>query len=211
MTNPDLRGLQPPPWEERRRFGFINGLVLTIRMVLTDPGRLFRGMPVGTGMLEPLLFAATLAVLGAVFDWMWGLSLGNLPSMFDSRLGQLMHAPGFGMGQFLLSPIIVLIMVFVRAAAFHLMLSLLGGTRLGFEATVRVVAYSRATRLLSVIPFCGSIVGGIWELVVTIIGLVKIHGCPEWKAVVAVLLPVMLGLFLLVGWFVAILGFAMLS
>jgi len=44
------------------------------------------------------------------------------------------------------------------------------------------------------IPVCGAAVGLIWELAVTIIGLARIHECAEWKAIVAVLTPVVLAL-----------------
>ena len=56
----DPRGLRPPPWEERERYGLLNALVLTIRLVLLSPGRIFGSMPVGLGLRQPLLFAVVL-------------------------------------------------------------------------------------------------------------------------------------------------------
>jgi hypothetical protein len=185
----DARGLRPPPWEERDRFGLVNALVLTIRQVLGSPARLFGSMPVGLGALQPVLFAALLALLTSIVDWMWGLSLGGLPAAIAPDLDRLTRGTWFGGVQLVLGPPLALAMVFVRAATFHGILVLLGGSRLGFEATLRVVAYGRATHVLALLPICGALVGAVWELVVTVIGLARIHGCEEWKALVAVLAP----------------------
>jgi len=209
LPSTDNRSLRPPPWEERHRFGLLNALVLTIRLVLLSPARLFSRMPVGLGILQPLLFAVLLALVGAMFDWMWTLSAGNLPGFLHPDATRVVRGP-FGGIQFLLSPIFVVALVFIRAGVFHAILVLLGGNRLGFEATFRVVAYSRATRLLSVIPFCGGFLGLVWELAVTIIGLARIHDCKEWQAVVAVVVPVLFALVAWGSWVAVILGLAAL-
>jgi len=203
--------LTAPPWEERHRYGTLNALVLTIRLVLFSPGRLFGSMPVGLGLLPPLLFALVLALVGALFDWMWALTTGDLPAMIAPDLYRLVRGPFATAGHFLLSPIVVVIAVFIRAAVFHVLLLVLGGNRLGFEATFRVVAYSRATRLLSIVPFCGGVLGLIWELVVTVIGIRRIHDCAPWKAVAAVLLPILVALLVFGSWLLTLLGLAVLA
>lgn len=193
LPSPELRGLRPPPWEERERYGVLNALVLTIRLVLLSPGRMFGRMPVGMGLTQPLLFAVALALIGALFDWMWSLTVGeSLARILPGDLSRLLGGRYLTAAHFLLSPVVVVLLVFLRAGLFHAVLRLLGGSRLGFEATFRVVAYTRATRLLSILPVCGAALGMIWELAVTIIGLARIHDCPEWKAIVAVLLPAVL-------------------
>ena len=210
LPSPDLRSLRPPPWEERSRYGLLNALVLTIRLVLFSPGRLFGRMPVGMGITQPLLFAVLLALVGAMLDWMWALAAGSLPTFLSSDAARIVRGPYFTAAHFLLSPVTVVILVFLRSAIFHGVLILLGGNRLGFEATFRVVAYTRATRLLSILPFCGGVLGLIWELAVTIIGLARIHDCPEWKAIVAVLAPVLIALMAWGTWLAAVLGLAAL-
>ena len=69
---------------------------------------------------------------------------------------------------------------------------LVGGNRLGFEATFRVVAYAMAASLLLIVPVCGSLLFPIWSLVVMVIGLHKIHDIEPWRAIIAVLLPLLL-------------------
>ncbi|MBD3220090.1 hypothetical protein GF314_02520 [bacterium] len=202
-----MTGLQPPPWEERDRYGAINALVLTIRLVLLEPSRFFGRMPVGLGLTQPVLFAMVLALVGAVLDWMWGLATGGLSGLVAPEIS----SPLLGVGALVFGPVIAVAMVFVRAGVFHLMLILLDGRRLGFEATARVVAYGRATRLLAVLPFCGGPIGLLWELVVDVIGLSRVHGCEPWKAAVAVLAPAVVALLLLASGLAAILGLSILA
>jgi hypothetical protein len=208
LPSPDLRSLRPPPWEERSRFGLLNALVLTIRLVLFSPGRMFGRMPVGMGILQPLLFALLLALVGAMLDWMWTLSTASVPAFLFPEAARVLRGPYFTAAHFMLSPVLVVILVFMRSAIFHGVLVLLGGNRLGFEATFRVVAYTRATRLLSVLPICGWALGLIWELAVTIIGLARIHDCPEWKAIVAVLAPILVAALAWGSWLAVIMGLA---
>jgi len=207
----DPRSLQPPPWEQRDRYGLLDALVQTIRQVLLEPGAFFQRMPVGLGHAQPVLFAAVVAAAGAVLDWMWALALGDLPARLAP--GGVLVAGGALMatGRLLLAPVLAVVMVYVRAAVFHGLLLALGGGRLGFEATLRVVAYARATRLLSVLPICGTVIGVIWELAITVIGLVRSHECPPWQAAVAVLAPAAAVLVLLGGWAVMLLGLAALQ
>ncbi len=211
LPSPHLRGLHPPPWEQRERYGLINALVLTIRQVLGDPDRVFRSMPVGLGFLQPILFAAVLALIGAIFDWMWGLTTGDLPPFIHPQVARFMGEPWLEATRLLVGPVVVVAMVFVRAALFHLVLVMFGADRLGFEGTLRVVAYSRATRILSIIPFCGAFIGAIWELVITVIGLVRLHECPVWQAVLAVVLPALVLTMLGGFWLSAMAGLALLS
>ncbi len=206
MTD-EIRGLQPPPWEERERYGTINALALTIRLVLLEPTRFFGRMPVGLGLTQPVLFALVLAVIGAVLDWMWSLATGGLSGL----LAPDFPSPLLGLAALVFGPVVAVVMVFVRASVLHLMLILLDGRRLGFEATARVVAYGRATRLLAVLPFCGGAVGLLWELVVDIIGLSRVHGCEPWKAAVAVLAPAVVVLLLLSTGLAALLGLSILA
>jgi hypothetical protein len=211
LPSRDPRGLHAPPWEERDRYGIINALVLTIRQVLTEPGRFFHRMPVGLGLTQPVLFALVLAVVAAMFEWMWGLAIGGVPALLAPDAMPWLRNPWLGTGQFVLSPLIALVMVFLRAGVFHLMLTLLGADRLGFEATLRVVAYGRATRLLAILPFCGGFIGLVWELVVDVIGLARIHGCEEWKALVAVIVPALVVIVLVGAWLLAAVGLALLA
>ncbi len=206
---PDLdppESLSLPPWEERHRWGFINALYLTIKEVLLRPGVFFGRMPARVDVWQPLLFAILVGFAASFFEWMWALAGSSLDVFLKEDVGEVLRGPLTYGGLWLFSPVLVTIEVFVTGALLHLCLLLVGGNRLGFEATMRVVAYGQATGLLVVIPFCGGVVSAIWYLVVLIVGLQRIHATDAWRAVLAVFLPLLLCLATCGGFLVTVIG-----
>jgi len=187
-------------WDQRDRIGFFNALVETTRQVLTEPGRFFRTMPVTGGLGSPLLYGVILGWVGlvaasfyqAIFHWVVGprwAALGAQRPELAALLGRVEGWVGF-VGQVVFGGVIVVIAMFVASGILHLMLLLLGGARRGFEATFRVVGFAEATSLLFLVPFCGQLVGGVWCLVLYVLGLAEAHRIGHGKAAAAVLLPV---------------------
>jgi hypothetical protein len=193
----NTEGLQLPPWERRERFGFLNGLYLTVKDVLLAPGRFFHRMPSQVGILQPLLFAMILGGIGTFIAWLYSLVSASLQM---ALLGDFSHGQSSMLSFFifLFSPILVTMGIFFQAGMTHGVLMLLGGNRLGFEATFRVAAYSEATTIILLLPVCGSWVAMIWSMVILIIGLYNIHETEPWKAVLAVLAPLLL-CFMIIG------------
>ena len=72
-----------------------------------------------------------------------------------------------------------------------------GGGKNGFEATFRVISYSQAIQVVGVIPFIGGLLGGLWVLVVQVIGIREIHETSYLRVIVAFLIPLAL-IFLIV-------------
>lgn len=190
-------GLQLPPWERRDRFGFLNGLYLTLKDVLLAPGRFFHRMPSQVGVLQPLLFAVVLGAVGTFIAWLYSLVSSSLQL---ALFGDFSHGQSslFSFLLFVFSPVLMTVGVFIQAGLIHAVLMLSGGNRLGFEATFRVSAYSEATTVLLLLPLCGSWMAMIWSMVILIIGLYNIHETQPWKAVLAVVAPLML-CFMVVG------------
>jgi len=182
-------GLLLPPWERRERFGFLNGFYLTVKDVLLAPRQFFHRMPSQVGLLQPLYFAVVLGVVASFFAWMWSLAGSSLQALMAEDLGEIFQGPFVAFGVFVLSPVTIAMGIFIKAALLHLVLMLVGGNRLGFEATFRVAAYGEAAGILALVPACGSIIGVVWTVVVTVIGLHSIHETDPWRAIVAVILP----------------------
>jgi hypothetical protein len=204
---PSSEGLALPPWEELQRYGFLNALYQTTKEVMLYPGRFFGRMPSRVGIWQPLLYAMVLGVIGAFFEWMWSLTGSTLQMLFSNDISELLHGP-FTLGvAFILSPVLIFIHVFIGAGIIHLCLMLVGGNRLGFEATFRVIAYSLGTAVLLLIPFCGSIIFLFWGLVVVIIGVQKIHAIEAWRAVLAALIPLVVCTFGFAAASLTIIGF----
>ncbi len=188
-ARPTPEALQLCPWERREQYGFLNALYLTTREVLLGPQKFFRRMPTRVGLTQPLLYALVLGIAAAFLGWVWSLAGSSLQGLLSRSLGHSISGPLWAFLAFVGSPVSVVIAVFVRAALMHLVLMLLGGNQLGFEATFRVAAYGQAAGIVMLVPFCGGIVALVWELVIDIVGLYSIHGTDPWRAMVAVLAP----------------------
>lgn len=188
-AGPGPEGLRLCPWERRQEFGFLNAIYLTTREVLTAPGRFFSRMPTRIGLAQPLLYALVLGITAALLGWLWSLAGSSLRALTsgDILAGVLGPVPSFL--RFVASPLLVTLDVFVRAALMHLMLMLLGGNQLGFEASFRVAAYGKAAGIILLVPFCGTVVAVLAELAINIVGLHRIHGTDPWRALVAVIGP----------------------
>jgi len=191
MGPESTEGLLLPPWERRDRYGFLNGLYLTIKDVLLAPRQFFHRMPSQVGLVQPLMFALVVGVAATFVSWMWALAGSSLQMLVQESLDEAVKGPLFSFIAFVTSPITVAITLFIQAGLIHLMLMLVGGNKLGFEATFRVVAYGEASSIFALVPFCGAFLILVWGLFVTIVGLYSIHDTDPWKAVVAVLLPVL--------------------
>jgi hypothetical protein len=134
------------------------------------------------GVLLGLIFLATLDIIAGIY----GMSGVLLPLL------TWLHGMGF-----LIVPIIVGYMVvggivglFIGSAWTHLWVYLLGG-REGFTQTFKAVAYGATpSYAFGWIPFVGGIVGSIWAIVLTIIGIRELHGITTGRAVGAYLLAV---------------------
>lgn len=155
-----------------------------------EPGRFFGRVPrqAGTGAALVYYLVLVLVVAGATLFWeSLSLFIGPLE---DSGLGGEMGfeavSPLVG---FLLTPVILLVMLFLSAAVTHGFLSLFNAGRHGFGTTLRVFCYAYSPGLFGVIPLIGGVLGSVWMIVLLIIGLRGAHETEGWKAALAVLLP----------------------
>lgn len=189
------------PWDQRDRIGFFNALVETTRQVLGSPGAFFRGMPTSGGLGSPLLYAVVIGWIGlvaaALYQALFRSIVGSSFAAFGDRpelasaLAWIESWGGFA-AQVVFGAVFVVIGVFIATGILHLMLLLLGGARRDFEASFRVVSYAQATSILFLVPFCGQLIGGVWSLVLYVIGLAEVHQISHGRAAAAVLLPIAL-------------------
>jgi hypothetical protein len=170
--------------------------------VLTEPGSFFRAMPIAGGLGSPLLYAVVIGWVGlaaaafyqAIFRSVVGSGFAGLGAERPEIAAVLAWVEGWAgfVAQVVFGGVFVVIGVFFASGILHLVLMLLGGARRDFEATFRVVSFSQATSILFLVPFCGQLVGGIWCLVLYVLGLAQAHGIGHGKAAAAVLLPIVL-------------------
>lgn len=138
-----------------------------------------------------------------IFGVCTGLILGALVHLYFG-IGEWLFAnlPGYlgpaGSSYWLVVPIVIglsivsgLLFIFIGGAWIHLWVYLLGRRQVrSYSQTLKAVVYG-ATPIYVVgwVPFVGGFIGGIWALVLTIIGLRELHGITTGRAVAACLLP----------------------
>ena len=189
------------PWDERQTKGLLNALIETLQMVLSRPVAAFTAMKREGGLGEPLLYAIIGGTFGGVFALTYNFALRSF-TPFGDRHNALAHLFGGLSWIFLLvlTPLFVVIGVFVASAILHVCLMIVGGAKQSFETTFRVVCFAEGSvSPLLVIPFCGGLIVGIWKVILYCIGLARAHETDTGRAVIAVLLPLVVccGAFLL--------------
>ena len=176
------------PWESGE--GFIRAFLRTTSEALFSPTLFFRKVAAGEGYGSPLVYALLAGIIGAAGSVMWQWIL-------FSRLFPLEMLFPRSSYSFLLAivcaslPFVVAFSIVVESAVLHLCLIIVGGNRKGFQATFRVVSYSWGGYLFGIIPFIGSTIGGIYSVILVILGVREGHGISTGRSVLAVFLPIL--------------------
>ncbi|HEY8485204.1 MAG TPA: YIP1 family protein [Longimicrobiales bacterium] len=188
------------PWPPGPDDSILLAFFTTLKRSALSPTAFFRAMPVRGGLGAPVLFYLAIGFVVAVSSLFWKsirlLTFGPEDLTAFQALG-LSASPGLLLLlEFLLSPLSLLLALFLGAGVTHLMLLIVGGAREGFEATTRALAFAYSPLVLAIVPMIGPIVGTIWATVNAIIGLREAHRTDTWRAVVAVLGPIAVVFFL---------------
>lgn len=187
------------PWEKRSEIGLWQGILQTCKAVLFSPETLFRELTYDAGKREPLAFGLLTGSIGSMLGFFWqSLIPGGLLLLGHSFLSR------FTLGIIVLFvvamiPLIVAIGIFVYSWILHLLLLIVRGANNGFEATFRVVSYSQAAQIVGIIPFIGGWIGGIWQLIIQIIGLREIHETSYLRVILAFVIPLFVGILVAVA------------
>src|SRR5256886_7694294 len=176
------------PWDDRQQRGILSAFFDTLIMVLTKPAEAFTAMKREGGFGEPLLYAIIGGSVGGVIYFVYNFLLSSA-HMFGSHENPMMQMMGGGIRPLFfifLVPLFVAIATFVGSGIFHLCLMIVGGAKQPFETTFRVVCFAGGSaNPLLVIPICGGLIGGIWEIVLYCIGFARPHETDTNRAVLA--------------------------
>jgi hypothetical protein len=193
------------PFEDRSR-PFAERLWATVKLAFADPARLFSNVP-DSDIGPPLVYALVVQTISVLFATVWQIAILWCATLIDdNRLADLAVGTGVLTVFLILSPLFVLVSLFVGAGLYHLMLLLVGDGRRGFAVTLRAQAYGATPNLLGIVPVCGWLAGGVWVMVVTILGAYYGHRTDAWRAALAYFLPVITCCCLTI-WIVTSLGF----
>ena len=189
------------PWERRSEVGFLNGLLETIKLLVTNPTEAWRLAKEKGDYGEPLVFAILVSWVGIAVSTLWSGLFGQawtsfLPPDLKEKMGDAFATnTGALLIQVGLAPILVLVGLFIGAAIYHVSFLLVGATRdsaSGFEGTFRVVSYASVSQLANVVPFVGWLVALVWNIVLMVLGAVRMHRTTQGKAIAGVLIPLLL-------------------
>lgn len=178
------------PWPPPEDGPITTAFAATWKGATFDPSGFFAEGPRDDGTGPAIIYYLAVGILVAAATLFWD-SMAFLagPAPGSSLAADL----GFGnvspLVRFLLSPVLLLLALGVSTAVVHVLLLIFDGADHGFGTTVRVFCYSYSPAIFGVVPVLGALVGGIWSVVLVIIGLREAHEAAAWKPVVAVLLP----------------------
>jgi hypothetical protein len=178
---------QPPPWE--REGPLTARFIDTAREVTLTPVPFFKGLAREGGLGAPLLYAVIGLLVGAAASVVYQLFLPFGPM----GMGGIRGTAGFGLGSLILLPAMGIVGLFIMSGLLHVLLMLIASSKQPFETTFRVMAYTMGTTsLANLVPIVGGMAGGIWGLILLVIGSSEAHEVPVGQAAIAVLVPVVL-------------------
>lgn len=196
------------PWERRAELGLLRGWAATMQLAFFEPSRLFAmarldqgRAQLGFALLTTSVFWAVgqlfeRALAGAQHEQMKRLigSISDNPDvspllkrMIDAQ--EHVSSPAWFIGLVLLTPAFSTLLIYLNAAVTHAFAVLMGQSKRGFPATFAACAYGCAPLVLLAVPACGSIVGALWLVVLTGVGLKITHRISSGGAAAAVLAP----------------------
>jgi hypothetical protein len=200
-------------WLHRPGGSALEGFFQTWRLSVFQPTTFFRELPVPRPVGPAVLYYLLIGIPAAGVTLFWQAIL----TLAVSALGLAAPesaVPDLGgwtpVLQFLLSPLVLLVGLGISFTITHLLLLILGGARRGAGTTMRVICFAYGPALFAVVPVLGTLVGGVWSIVLAIIGLREGHRIDGWRAAVAVLLPIIAVFFLLILAFVLLIALAAL-
>ena len=182
----EISSEESSPWESGE--GFVGAFFKTTQEVLFSPIKFFRKVAIGKGYWSPFIFGVISGIIGfgVVILWQWLFFSRMVPPQIHSLIPY-----GFFLSIVVISiPFMIAFSILIGSGVTHLCLMVVGGNRKGFEATFRAISYSYSAQLFYIVPFIGNLVGGIYLLILTILGVREGHGITTGRAVLAVLLPV---------------------
>ncbi len=204
----DEPGMEPA-LERYEEIGLMTAVLETFQQLLLNPGETFRHFrPDGFG--RPIIFMLTVysLTMGLAMVLNFGLQFAMIAIAPDAAaaggstdpFSAFLNSP-MGMAGLLLYLLFVLVVAigfylvasFINAGIYHLILKMTGDTEYPFETTYRITAYAMgASTVVTILPLCGGLIAAVWQVVILVIGLTEAQRVETWRALLAVLLPLVL-------------------
>lgn len=182
----EITSEEASPWESGE--GFFGAFLKTTKDCLFSPTQFFRKIKAGEGYWAPLIYGLITGIIGfgVSMIWQWLLVSKLIPIRMLSFIPYSFYITFIIIGM----PFMVALSILIGSMITHICLIIVGGNKSGFQATFRALSYSYCAHLFDIIPFIGGIIGSIYMLILTIIGVREVHEITTGRAVLGVLLPV---------------------
>lgn len=182
------------PWESGE--GFLSAFLKTTRDALFSATQFFKKVGSGEGYLPALIYGLISGIIGSggALVWQWYLFSQWVPVRQFSDVTSSIYMTLL----IILIPLAIIFSLFFGSIVTHVCLMIVGGNKKGFQTTFRTISYAFSGNLFAIIPFIGNTIGAIYFLVLTIVGLRESHAISTGKAVLAVFLPLIVGVGLVV-------------
>jgi hypothetical protein len=188
----------PFPWPPADGESIIAAAGRTWRGAALEPRRFFSAMPAEAPLAPAIIYYLIIGIAVEGIQLFWAMTMPQLSLERHTVLGAVdAETTLTPVVEFLFSPLLLLLSLFIAAAVVHLLLRLFGGAGQGFGVTTRAFCYCYSPQVLAIIPVVGGVAGFIWMVVIAIIALSAAHGTTTGRAAAAVLLPVGAGLIFL--------------
>ena len=174
-----------PTWENEPSFG---NFFKSTKEILLAPKETFRDLKREGSLGRALTFAAiSAALMGAIVGFTQAILVAFSQGDIAFAIGMLF---GFVLAAAIIYPIMAVIGCFIGGGILHVMLSIAGAKKYDYNATVRSIAYMQMSSWpFMIVPIIGPMIGGIWILVVQIVGLAEVHETTKGRVVLAIFLP----------------------
>jgi hypothetical protein len=196
-TDPQLEALRHEspldttfPWPPASGTSAFDAFIATWKQSCFRPTSFFQRMPREDDYGWVIAYYLVIGIVVSGIELFWHSVLGDWSVMgtlvpeSESRFGSIV--------QFLLSPLILIVTLYLVTSACHLVLMMFRGAQHGFETSSRVFAFSYGPAVFAAVPIVGNLVAFVWMIALAITGLREAHQTDGAKAAVAVLLPVFL-------------------
>jgi len=145
--------------------------------IIKEPKTFFAKMPTSGGFKDPIIFLTTIIFLNLLVFLVFYIGILYVLLIFSPQ--------EWGVFLFiLLIWILSIASVFIVTSFAQFFIKYFGGVG-SYEATFRILAYSSAVFVFSMIPLIGWI-ACLWGIALTIIGIEQVHGLSRKKSIVAV-------------------------
>ncbi len=186
--------------------GPLRSFPATVKKVLLEPAAFFRNMARADSLWNPLVFAVAcalisllLTLLAAPLDPFAGPG-GRFGGAF-AGIGErsLASVAALVLVVLLFAPLFVVLGLYVSAAVYQVLVGIfVGRENAGFDATLRMYAYTTVVSLLAWVPVVGY-AASLYGFFLTLVGIREVHGTTTGRALGVVLVPLLFWISVLLG------------